>query len=149
MYVFLLSWTVSGSKEAMGVPKNFQDLRKLGVRNIAHYSAANVLFSALLLLLLLFHLHSFLPDYPPCLQKRVAATEAKPRFGAALVRSAHDCETGLSVQNSTFVFSVSIVPSFHNKICQLPGKISGPHLNRDPRYKRERPSHFRQHLISI
>ena len=26
------SWTVSGSKEAMEVPKNFKDLRKLGVR---------------------------------------------------------------------------------------------------------------------
>ena len=29
------SWTVSGSKEAMEVPKNFKDLQKLGVRNIA------------------------------------------------------------------------------------------------------------------
>ena len=29
------SWTVSGSKEAMEVPKKFKDLRKLGVRNIA------------------------------------------------------------------------------------------------------------------
>ena len=38
------SWTVSGSKEAMQVPKNFKDLRKLGVRNIAQYSAANVRF---------------------------------------------------------------------------------------------------------
>ena len=34
------SWTVSGSKEAMGVPRNFKDLRKLGVQNIAQYSAA-------------------------------------------------------------------------------------------------------------
>ena len=42
------SWTVSGSKEAMEVPKNFKDLRKLGVR------------------------HSLLPYYPPCLQERVA-----------------------------------------------------------------------------
>ena len=40
------SWTVSGSKEAMEVPKNFKDLRKLGVRNIAQYSAANVPFPA-------------------------------------------------------------------------------------------------------
>ena len=39
------SWTVSGSKEAMEVPKN---LRKLGVRNIAQYSAANVPFPAFL-----------------------------------------------------------------------------------------------------
>ena len=29
------SWTVSGSKETMEVPKNFKDLQKLGVRNIA------------------------------------------------------------------------------------------------------------------
>ena len=36
------SWTVSGSKEAMKVPKSFKDLRKRGVRNIAQYSAANV-----------------------------------------------------------------------------------------------------------
>ena len=40
------SWTVSGSKEAMEVPKNFKDLRKLGVRNIAQHSAANVSFPA-------------------------------------------------------------------------------------------------------
>ena len=38
------SWTVSGSKETMEVPKNFKDLRKLGVRNIAQYSTANLLF---------------------------------------------------------------------------------------------------------
>ena len=37
------SWTVSGSKEAMEVPK---DLRKRGLRNIAQYSAANVPFPA-------------------------------------------------------------------------------------------------------
>ena len=36
------SWTVSGSKEAMEVPKNFKDLRKFGLRNIVQYSAANV-----------------------------------------------------------------------------------------------------------
>ena len=36
------SWAVSGSKEAMEVLKNFKHLRKLGVRNIAQYSGANV-----------------------------------------------------------------------------------------------------------
>ena len=36
------SRTVSGSKEAMAVPKNFKDLRKRFVRNIAQYNAANV-----------------------------------------------------------------------------------------------------------
>ena len=40
------SWTVSGFKEAMAVPKNFKDLRRTGVRNIAQYSAANVPFPA-------------------------------------------------------------------------------------------------------
>ena len=57
------SWTVSGSKEAMEVPKNFKDLRKLGVRNIALYSASNLRF---------LHKNSLLPYYPPCLQERVA-----------------------------------------------------------------------------
>ena len=32
------SWTVSGSREAMEVPKNFKDLRKLSVRNIVQRS---------------------------------------------------------------------------------------------------------------
>ena len=40
------SWTVSGFKEALEVPKNFKDFPKLGVRNIAQYSAANVPFPA-------------------------------------------------------------------------------------------------------
>ena len=56
------SWTVSGSKEAMEVLKCFKNLRKLGVRNIAGYSAANVPFPVLF-----FHRHSLsLPNYPPC-----------------------------------------------------------------------------------
>ena len=38
------SWTVSGSKEAMEVLKNFKDLQKLGARNISQYSTANVPF---------------------------------------------------------------------------------------------------------
>ena len=58
------SWTVSGSKEAMEVPKNFKDLRKLGVRNTTCH---------------LFLRHSLLLYYP--------------RFGAVPVRSAHDCVT--------------------------------------------------------
>ena len=41
------SWTVSGSKEAMEVSKNFKDLRECGVGNIALYSAANVPFPAI------------------------------------------------------------------------------------------------------
>ena len=62
------SRTVSGSKEAMKVPKNFKDLRKLGVRNIAQPFPAGFFF----------HLHSLpimgscFPYYSPCLQKWVA-----------------------------------------------------------------------------
>ena len=41
------SWTVSGSKEVMEVPKNSKDLRELGVRNIAQYSTANAPFPVL------------------------------------------------------------------------------------------------------
>ena len=40
-------WSVSGSKEAMGIPKNVKHLGKLGVRNIAQYSTANGFFSRL------------------------------------------------------------------------------------------------------
>ena len=36
------SWTVSGSKEAMEVPKNFKDLWKHGIQNIAQYSGTNM-----------------------------------------------------------------------------------------------------------
>ena len=57
------SWTVSGSKEAMEVPKNFKDLRKLGVRNITQYSAADVPFPPFFP-----YQNSLLPYYPPCLQ---------------------------------------------------------------------------------
>ena len=60
------SWTVSVSKEVMEVQKNFKDLQKLGVRNIAQYNAANVPFPVC------FHRHSLLPYYLPCLQERVA-----------------------------------------------------------------------------
>ena len=65
-------FTVSGSK----VPKSFKDLRKLGVRNIEQYSAANVPFPAF------FFPTDFLPYYPSCVWP---ARGAKPRFGAALV----------------------------------------------------------------
>ena len=40
------SSTVSGSNEMMEVPKNFKDLQKLGIQNIAQYNTANVPFSA-------------------------------------------------------------------------------------------------------
>ena len=74
---------VSGSKEAKEVQKNFKDLRKLGVRNIVQYSATYVFL----------HRHSLLPYYPP--RSEWPTREAKPRFGAALVPPAHDCETRL------------------------------------------------------
>ena len=38
--------TVFGSKEAVEVPMNFKDLRKLCAQNIAQYSAAKVQFLA-------------------------------------------------------------------------------------------------------
>ena len=61
------SSTVSGSKEAMKVPKNFKDLRKIGVRNIVQYSAAKVPFAAVF-----SYRHSLLPYCLPCAQERVA-----------------------------------------------------------------------------
>ena len=51
-----VSWTVSGSKEAMEVQKNFKDLRKLGIRNIAQYIAASVHFPRFFF--------SLLPSFP-------------------------------------------------------------------------------------
>ena len=76
------NWTVSGAKEAMGVPKNFKDLRKLGVRNIAQYSAPNMRF------------HAF---YPPAFTSSIlSAMFAGPcglpeKLSLDLVRSVHDC----------------------------------------------------------
>ena len=71
---------LSGSKEAMEVPKNLKDSRKLGLRNIAQYSAA---ISC-----------CFFPTDIHFFQFTGAC--GPPRFGAALVRSAHDCQTPLS-----------------------------------------------------
>ena len=72
----------------MEVPKNFKDLQKVGVRNIAQYNAAYVPFLAFI------HRHSLLPHYPPCLQERLA------KLSLALVsRSNVDCETSVSESN--------------------------------------------------
>ena len=65
---------------------------KLGVRNTAQYSAANVPFPALFFFSTgthFFHIlrHVYGSVWP--------TREAKPRCGATLVRSAHECETGL------------------------------------------------------
>ena len=79
-------WTVSGFKEAMEVPNNFKDLRKLGVRNIAQYSAANVSFPAFL-----FFTATFTSSMPPAM---FTGRETKPRLGAVFVHS-HDCKTHL------------------------------------------------------
>ena len=86
------SSTVPGSKEAK-VPKNFRDLRKRGVRNIAQCSGAKVprmpfpaFFSNFIQFFYTIR-HVYRSVWP--------AKEVKPRFGATLVRSAHDCETGL------------------------------------------------------
>ena len=84
------SWTVSGSKEAIEVPNNFKDLRKLGVRNTAQYNAANRPFPAFFAIYTHFF-HTIRHVY----WSVWSAREAKPRCGAALVRSAHDYETRL------------------------------------------------------
>ena len=74
------SSTISGSKEAMEVSKNSNDLRKLGARNIGQYNAANV---------------PRMPFSSPTFTSW-PAREAKPRFDAALDRRcAHDRETRL------------------------------------------------------
>ena len=85
------SWTVSGSKQATEVPKNFKDLLKRGVQNIVQYSAANMLFSAGFFPTDIHFFHTIHHVY----RSVWPAREAKPRFGATLVRSAHDCETCL------------------------------------------------------
>ena len=79
------SCTDSGSKEAMEVPKNFKDLRKLGVRNIAQYSAFPAGFLSTSIHFFHTTRHVYRSVWP--------AREAKPRFGAVLVHSAHDCES--------------------------------------------------------
>ena len=67
---------------------NSKKLRKLGTRNITQYSAANVPFPAFFPPIFTSSILSAI-----CLQE--PARESKPRFGAALVRSAHERETGL------------------------------------------------------
>ena len=66
----------------MGVPKNFKDLQKLGVRNIAQqrFFPTDIHFFYTIR-------HVYRSVWP--------AREAKPRFGAALVGSALDFETCL------------------------------------------------------
>ena len=76
------SWTASGSEEAMEVPKNFKDLRKLVARNIAQQTCYSLRFFPPTFT---YIRHVYRSVWP--------AREAKPRFGAALERSAHDCET--------------------------------------------------------
>ena len=85
------SWTVSGSKEVMEVPKNFKDLQKLSIST--KYSAvcpANMPFPAFC-----FHQHSLLPYYPHIYRSMWLDREAKPRFGAMFICSAQDNETPL------------------------------------------------------
>ena len=79
--------TVSGSGEAMGVPKNFKDLQKLGVGNITQYSAANVPYPVFFP-----HRHSllmFAGVWPP---EKLIVTLVPP---GASCNPAHDCETCL------------------------------------------------------
>ena len=104
------SWTVSGPKEAMEAPKNFKDLQKRGVRNIAQYSGANVTrmpFPAFLSTFIhFFHTirHVDRSVWP--------ARKAKPRFGATLAHTAHDFETGLLREEiCEGIACVTIVPT--------------------------------------
>ena len=85
------SWTVSGSKEAMEVLKNFKDLRKRGMGNFAQYSAANVPFPAF------FPLTSTSSILSAMFAGACGPPEKliKPCFGATLICSVHDCETCL------------------------------------------------------
>ena len=85
------SWTASGSKEVMEVQKNFKDLRKLGVQNIARTvqcskRAISYLFPT--------NIHFYHTICHVC-RSVWRAREAKPHFGVMLVRSVHDCETYL------------------------------------------------------
>ena len=109
------SWTVSGSRETMEVPKNFKDLGEFGVRNITQYSAANAPFPALFSTdIHFFHTprHVYRSVWP--------ARKAKPRFGAALDRSAHDCKTGS--------FSFQIVQAYKEFMLKV-GKLLGGEPN--------------------
>ena len=108
------SWTVSGSREAMSVPKNFKDLRKLRVRNIAQYNAAQVPFPAFFPTdIHFFHTirHVYRSMWP--------AREAKSHFGAELERSTHDCETGLYICPSPAMNIISKTVTLTNRsVCR-------------------------------
>ena len=85
------SWTISGSKEAMEVLKNFKDLQKLVLRNIAQYLQRSQRSISCVFFPGIHFFHTIRYVYRSVWPTR----EAKPRFGAALVCSAHDCETCL------------------------------------------------------
>ena len=90
------SSTITLSRETM-VPKNFKDLRKLGVRNIAQYIAANVLFPA-------FFPPSFTSILPTIFTGAYGPPE-KLRLALVPCSYGHDCETGLQdvrLSNRTF-----------------------------------------------
>ena len=70
----------------MEVPKNFKDLRKLGVRNIVNAVQCSKRVNSCV-----HFFHTLRHIYGSVWPTR----EAKPRFGTVLVRCAHVCETGL------------------------------------------------------
>ena len=77
----------------MKVLKNFKDLRKLGLQDIAHYSAAQKTCRFLRFSTGIHFSHAIRHVY-----RNVWPTgEDRPRFGAARVRSAHACETRLLI----------------------------------------------------
>ena len=69
------SWTVSGSKEGMEVPKNFKNVEKNGAQSIAQYNAAN--FSRVPFPVFFFTPTLLLPYYSPCLQECIACQRSK------------------------------------------------------------------------
>ena len=86
----VVGWTVSGPKQAMEVKEDFKDLRKLGVQNITQYSVTSCVYST--------YIHFPSQALTSHTMRHVYrsvwhAREAKPHFGATLIRSAHDCET--------------------------------------------------------
>ena len=84
------SWTVSGSKEAMEVPKNLQGFAKTW-----HTKYSTVQHRK----------HAISCIFPPTFTSSILSAmftgacgppeKLNPHFGATLVRSAHDCETRL------------------------------------------------------
>ena len=82
------SWNVSGSKEAMEVPKNSKDLQKHDIRDIVQYSKRSI---SCIFFNDIHFFHSICHVY----RSVWPSSEAKPHFGAMLGHSVQNCETHL------------------------------------------------------